>query len=594
MTSRQAGRSALVAVASVIALLGVSADASAQAFGERPLTVATTVPLLIDSVNEFPMGFGNDYLANLDMRRRIIANSWVRSVLLAGPSLTGFAARRLSADECREFRRRRAGFPCTPIPPGEGDRLEAYWGWNYLVRQSLLLGDALNRPSAPQRLAASPDGANSMLFPGIFFRFFSNHAPTYVSPTGAITLWSTYPPGDPSGDLVPRGEDSGFRVESVVLQPSIPAARGHQHILNIAPYERVSGVLLGGRAFVDVDSVSVAFDHAFPRQTVAVWVDPGSAPVRAIARCGAMPTLSAYAVNVGVSPTRPGFLDLGAFPGCGAPWVVSVVNFGSAPAAFHLRVGTHHASRERRDISVGIESATSGPAEDAFIRQVVREAAWRFYGVTGGTQLLRDITYRAPGVCDRVTICFRNRPRGGTGGCVHNSAIANPVEGNAHICWDAVNFTGAPNVSIAAAMLSHEFTHLFTGTIASNHVHDEYHRGAYCGSTLLLRRCMHSTQGGRPPTLVSYCTDATHNSVTEVFAPLVPALGSPIGVTSGGRTYIECTVITTAVDGRANAAWTHLWNVGVAPAPHPRWSADNHNFVNFANSTLVGIGRNLN
>lgn len=224
---RQAGRSALVAVASVIGLIGVSAVARAQAFGERPLLTDTTVPITIDSRTEFipsanATTFFQDYGPLLDMRRRIIANPWARSALLLGPAEPGL---QLSPDSCEEdphsatFPGR---LPCLVPPATDRDRLEVYWGWNYATPTNTRFGSELNRMGPPARLGlfAPLDGANSMLFPGLFFRFVTGPPPPWLG-TPTWTAMAATPEGPP------RGEDTGFLIDRVRLFPRVPPARGH-------------------------------------------------------------------------------------------------------------------------------------------------------------------------------------------------------------------------------------------------------------------------------------------------------------------------------------------------------------------------------
>lgn len=381
----------------------------------------------------------------------------------------------------------------------------------------------------------------------------------------------------------------------------------------------MSGVLLGGPFGTTEDSVTFRLERR-ARQTLAVWLDAPvtatgvtvSSPVRVLARCGAAPTHTSYARAAWASSVySPAFLELTA--PCADGWFVTVVSISTAPAAFHVRVGVHRAGREWSSIRVGIESATSGPAEEAFIRAVVREAAWRVYGATGGSQLVRSFEY--VGSCDNtnVHICFRNRPRGGTGGCAEGTGyfVAGGSLGSVHLCTDptpSLSLRGpayAVAVSRAANLLAHEFGHLFTGTgLVDSWLQDEYFRSEspfneICGfSRVFLNRCTHSLMAGSwSPRVVSLCVPRTHNAAVEVFFQAPPfTMPRTLAIARGGDTITECS------DGRVNtvgpahsSAWDQLRASGAIEAPHPNWTPDNFSFVPFAGSRSIdSIGRNLN
>lgn len=595
-----------IAVAA-IGLTTVTGVARGQDFGERPLTVATAVPLTIDSGEFLPSASGinpGDYAPLLDMRRRIIANSWVRSAFLSGPS---DPTRRLSPDRCVEDPNppdpttfpRTPPLPCTPTPAEDVDRVELYWGWNYDHREDVAFEDDLNRLMGRTGLTALTRVGNSLLFPGLFLRFVTGPPPPWLG--GAPTWTSMVTAGGP-----PRGEDSGFRIDRITLRPTSPPARGFRYPLTIAPYERVSGVLLGGAPWTTEDSVTFRLERR-PRQTLAVWLDPASsAPVEVYARCGAAPTHTAPGMHLFATARTPAYLEL--TPACAEGWFVTIVNVSAGATAFHLRVGAHRAGREWSNIRVGIESPTSGPAEDAFIRATLRLAAWRLYGATGGSHLVRSFSYSTPGSCTDVTICWRNRPPGsGISGCEEGRGYyyAGGSLGTLHLCLDPRN----PDYTLesAANILGHEFGHLFTGTgLIDSWLQDEYFRSEspdreICGwSDVWLSRCTHTMMTDSwSPRIVSLCVPGNHNRAVEVLWQTPPwDMPVRLAVASGPDTVTECTsgaVNRTGPHGSSgNSGWSQLWGANAVPAAHPAWTPDNFHFLPFANSSISRIGRNLN
>lgn len=608
-SSRQAGRLGRVVAVSVgaIGLATVAGVACAQEFGERPLTVATTVPLTIDSREFLPSASGlnpGDYAPLLDMRRRVIANSWVRSAVISGPHDD---TRRLSPDVCVEDPNppndtvfpRSPPLPCTPIPEHDVDRVEVYWGWSYAAREAVARSDDLNREFLRIGLSAHATGGNSLLFPGLFFRFTSGPPPPWLG--GEPTWTSMATAGGP-----PRGEDSGFRIDRITLRPSLPpGARGFRNPLTIAPYERVSGVLLGGAPWTTEDSVTVRLERR-PRQTLAVWLDPASsAPVHVYARCGAAPTHTAPGTHIFATSRTPAYITLTS--ACPEGWFVTIVNISAGPAAFHMRVGAHRAGREWSNVRVGIESPTSGPAEDAFIRATLRLAAWRLYGTTGGTQLIHSFVYTTPGSCTDVTICWRNRPPGrGISGCEAGRGYyyAGGSLGTVHLCLDPRD-PGFP-VGRAANLLGHEFGHLFTGTgLIDSWLQDEYFRSEspsneICGwSDVWLSRCTHSMMSySWDPRIVSLCVPGNHNRAVEVMWQTPPwTMPVRLAIADGPDTITECTsgaVNRTGPYGESgNSGWSQLWRANAVPAPHPAWTPDNFDFLPFVNSSVNRIGGNV-
>ncbi len=370
--------------------------------------------------------------------------------------------------------------------------------------------------------------------------------------------------------------------------------------LTLAAYERVTGVLLSSPSISEPDSLMFAIDPAVAHPTVAAWLNtPTSAPVLFYARCGAVPTLESWDIGAQASATRPAFLDLSM--GCSTQWFVIAVNVGGlrpsagAPAAFDLRIGAATAGREWSDIRVGIEYPVTTGAEEQYIRNAVREAAWRFYGATGGSHLVRSFVFDTTPGCRDVTICWRNRPV--FAGCTDGDAITagGGTLGTVHVCIDTSSAV-RPNPRGDAALLAHEFGHLFTGTSVLNWLGDEYWESSgltpICGlSGQLILRCSHSLMTvGANPRITSLCNARTHDSTVEVLRQTPDGL-SRIGMAAGDRTLAECSDgALYSGDPYGIAAWDQLNGSGAAMR-HPPWVADNFDFVLFANSSVSQVGR---
>lgn len=415
----------------------LSGKAAAQSFQARPLTTTVTVPFRIDSQDDVlrSLAFaGDDYAALLDWRVNIVANSWTRFARLRGPS----TSRRLSEDGCVETRFARADLPCTPMPNSDRDSLGYRWGTT--LAWGTLYADQLNRTVSPLplQLGSIPPYANASLQnPGTEFRFFSG--PTV--PFDTAIPWSGLTGGPP------RHEDTGFLIDRIDLIPSSPPAQGDTWEPTTGPHRRVMGVLRGGTDGAE-DKYEFWVSSAQPAN-LAIWGRNPSLGTTSIddafvgevyVRCGAKPTTTAndyYRTFYQWTQNVPAFLRLreredGSI--CTSGWYVTIVNATGLNFMFNVLVGRNYPSREWTNVRVGIEFP-AGAEEQQWIRQALREAAWRIYGASGGSQVLHSYSIDPPGSCSNVTVCWRNRPMGGAA-CKNQTGVTWPGTpiGTVHIC----------------------------------------------------------------------------------------------------------------------------------------------------------------
>ncbi len=605
--------SLLLTVLLVAGLAPYVALAQDVPWGVQPLRTVRFVPLVIDSEEFFPPRVqvtGTDYLARLDMRRRIVANSFVGNFVLSGPG----NGRSLALDQCQENRIARADLPCTPMPSVEIDRLEVFWSSDFVAPESTVTGGDLNDPLAPFRaglalpadLDHAPADTDSLQMPGAHFRFFSGLAPIYTD----TIRWSAA--RGPGGLGVPFGQGSGFTIDQIALIPQASGVAGRSDAINLAGYERVTGVLLAG-SLASPDSVAFAIDPAISHPTIAAWVNnPSSPTVLFYARCGALPAITstdpsggpagtAWDVGAFASTRQPAFLDLR--PACSTQWFVVAVNIHGSDAVFDMRVGNATPGREWSHMSVGILEPVRERAEEDWIQQATREAAWRFYGATGGSHLIRSFDFRRG--CEGVEVCWRNRSAffGGIPGCSAFNGATDPVLGSINMCWDTRDFFPADHSQFlrdtrsASVTLAHEFGHLLTTTRPFNGLGDEYFvtndRAPICGvSGVTLDRCEHSLMARTSSfRIASLCHDGpqgSHDSTVQVM--LQNASFPTLGYAAGSPTVMECgDGSVSRFGGGMTAAWDQLAGNGSA-APHPPWAADNFDFMSFAASTLPQIG----
>lgn len=325
------------------------------------------------------------------------------------------------------------------------------------------------------------------------------------------------------------------------------------------------------------------------------------------ARCGSKPTQTAYdyyRTFYWWGQNVPAFLRLRERPDgstCTGGWYVTLVNATGIDFMFSVLVGRNYPSREWTNIRVGIEFPANA-AEQAWIRQALREAAWRIFGASGGSQVLHSYTFDPPGACSNVTICWRNRPMGGAVCPPGTAQVAPGVPiGTMHMCWDTTPPGSGvwPDHTPAATLAGHEFGHLLMG------LGDEYWFsyspfGEICGlAGVGIHRCSHSIMTISDANRVhSLCTNRSHGLATEHRRQLTAgSMPFTNGVMRGPNTATECWNGTINQAGPwGSSAWAQANGSGLVPSSHPQdVSADNYSFELFSqtsfSSVLWDVGR---
>lgn len=455
------------------------------------------------------------------------------------------------------------------------------------VPENEVLHDGFNHPVTPETLVLPVDGVNSLHNPGLWFRFLSGPAALYDEK--ALGRWSDLSP-------LPTSESTGFKVGSITLLPDPDLQRSSSGPATLRAYERATIVLLPGRE--TEDSVTFRIDPSIKLPTVAAWIgETGS--VRLYFECGTAPTpMSSYLkVELGGE-----VVDLTQTE-CETGWYLTAVNMvPSLPHVLEIRVGALAGTNRIFDLVVGLEYGAT-PDEMDFVRRALREAAWRFYGVTGGSHLISTFTYLEPPNCGGAHICWRN-----TTECLQGDAVTHPSGSTpsitVDICRDLTGLSGADDPGDNERIMAHEFGHLLTGNGVLNYLGDEYWESnslaQICGeSGVYIHRCSHSIMARNPETMASLCTSFTHDAATQVQRQNAAGSYTTIGMRSDNWG-TAVTTVTECLDGTTNYAGTHgspawdvLANSGAAPFAHPKWSPDNHTFRNFANAASSVVGNNL-
>lgn len=546
-----------------------------QAFQEVLIDEPRVVDLMIDSGEmppnpDFAISDSTRwaYLPNMDYRWRLIGNSGVVAVRMWGPYLPDTS---LSRDQCIEQGTLGswAGVGCTPPPTEDRDRLELYWR-DYSDYVATAYADDINVVGKDLFLPAGAAQAGvypSLAFPGAELRFVSGPAVPY----DGLVRWDTLPGR-------PVGEGSGFLLQSIELLPDLgrPTMTGPQVI---EPHEVATGVLLGGGP----DSIAFEIPGSSNPQAVAIWMPRTEwlpIELHAYARCGAKPTWSEYDHGqLTLLNDVPLFLELEP---CAAGWQVVLANGETGhprDLAFQLAVTERFAEREWHDIKVGIEFPVDEEAgEMELIKQQLEGAAWRLFGATGGTHVIRTFTFDEPGSCRDVTVCWRNRP---AGRCEDISGFAyyrTGSLGTAHICADPRGF-GLFNEQV----LAHEFTHVFAN------VDDHYWKARVdaqvCDdSKRLLALCSHTLMSyGWTWRTNSLCTEQTHGTAAD-YSEQTSYFGYELrrSTIDGPYAITECANGTEV--NRAGPKGTPAWEQmdPRSPVPHPPWTPHNLLYGDFA------------
>jgi len=368
----------------------------------------------------------------------------------------------------------------------EGDPADAIeLGWQgALLPSSIISGVTAPRPIAASVLGSS--GSNSLMSPGALHRFRSGPAPGWANP----------------GD----SEDYGFTVSwMAVFGGAFGSASAHF----LPPYERAVILLNANDDIVDLVLPPRASNQA---STFAAWLNPPANPTAnrtgVWARCNAYPDGSNWDRRAYFSSNVPIFLELGA---CSGSWFVTLGTTEPDPVVVHVTGAAHNLNRVISGQRIGVKfNATA--SERAGILYGFQSAAWRVYGASMGTSLLKDFRFYNNSNCGKLFGCGG----GGCGVCVTTengtsnvssfdgymtlyNDVTDVLRTNNRTMIDGTTFSGGP-----AEIIAHEAGHKWLG------LPDEYQvEGScpnvgvgLCGHSLMEVMWRNNQRG--------LCTDANH------------------------------------------------------------------------------------
>lgn len=319
----------------------------------------------------------------------------------------------------------------------------------------------------------------SLMYPGMLFRVITGPS---IS--------------DSSTRLIPDAESWGFETSSINV---IGGELGTDVPPTLSPYDSVIAVLMPTD-----DTVRTLIAQTGEAVSVMLWTPPPATyftpGITLWARCGAPPTATEFDRRVEtVAPGRAMF-QMDVCPNQQSLHV-AVTNTSSVPRAVRMYVGTHRANEEL-NLTVGVQFRAT-PAEMALIRQIYTRAAWMFFGVTGGSRVVRSYRFmNGPMLCntsaavacggERCDVCVHGRT--GRASCMGETLV------NAYL-------------SSREDTITHEFGHCFLRSPGvADGLPDEYRdRVSDCrppgGS---VTECGSSVMGTWNNNEMLYCTPETH------------------------------------------------------------------------------------
>ncbi len=415
----------------------------------------------------------------------------------------------------------------TPVTSGNFDRLEA--GWADRSPSVTRNGTSLAAMQVP--LSFNGSRLRTLQSPGLKLSFKSNDAYEATGYTlGTLRVRSTSDQGTTSF---------------------------------VSLYERVTGVLVGRD-----DVVTMRVPATRDKMTVSTWTDSFALGVAVYARCNAQPSRTAFHRRRYLTPIA--FVEL---PACTGTWYISLTNIHPSDQVFHLTVGSHKADRELKNIKVGVAYSISA-TERAQVQQALEDAAWRIYGASQGTQIIRSFKWYQADACDdgwpaEEFAC---------GGSPCNICL-HPESGRSN-CSASKKMTLSRNSNRSAATIAHEMGHCQLG------LPDEYQdtTNRTCRQVNSLGLCGHSIMEGSWDNINGFCTAMNHRRHTVSCTGLNPRSfycrgnTGPYGHECGGR--------RRWIDG--TSMWDRLFNDGKVRYRHPNRTPDNHNYLNFNVTNSLG------
>jgi hypothetical protein len=494
-------------------LLLAPSIAAGQSFTPNHLTSTLTVPLAINAL-EYPRDpfgtvnptpptgwpYASRIVANLNQRYRVMANPWVRTAIV----------------DFSHF-----NMDMTPVN-GVSDHVD--FDWFYTVLPTSKTGNQGATSLAPPMAS----GADSLAFPGMIFRVVTSQDSARGSPTAEHESW-------------------GFRTTQVRLVPN--GTIGSSIVPTLSPFDDTVIVLAPSDDIV----TTAVFNTTLPI-TLAAFYSSGvfANGVRMWARCGAPPTATNFvSPNPLVAAGSGTLLELGS---CASNWFVSFTNVDPNPQVVRVIASAHFSSRDMFGGNVGISwLATAG--EVTSIQQYFREAAWRFYGLSGGTMLLRNFRY------------FNNANQCDDGWPVDQAACSGSwcrfcltyncprsytryTDGMVMLCGQ----NGAQWQN--PAIIAHEATHSIY-MWSTDHAADEYSPGF--PATFQVSDCNNTTMADTANCPNTYCASTTHRrTVWDTASSPATSIAGPTAFWPGNSDSTH-----------PDTMWDDMYNYGWVPFAYP-------------------------
>ena len=457
------------------------------------------------SVSGAPPSLNQRMVANLRHRYRIIGNPYLRaaavrfswfnmnSISVAGPSGSSF------------------------------DRVELQW---FYGTPTSLTG---NYGGSTVGLPVAASGTNSLMWPGMVFQVRT----------------SADLPGSASSATLDR-ESWGFITQQ--LEVTGTGVMGDTIMPTLGAYDSAVSVLMTPDDVVDTLIANTG--HPI---SVAAWQTPGftSPGVVLWARCGAPPDAANWLRRVTPNSDGGMFFEVDVCPS-GQTLHVAVTNEAvGLVRAVRMYVASRRVTQEWVGLKVGIGWNASA-AELTEIRASFRRAAWQFYGLTGGTQLVRSFRFiNDANQCDDGWPAEEYACEGG--GCnvclAPGSGTGNAnFTGKVTLYATASDGSGPPQWLQGSNVIVHEWGHALI-----DHDNEYTNVGGTDRAT-----CGHSWMGPFDDNQFTLCTAATHRQT---------ALNWNLSRSQQGPTHIFGS--TSYSHGDARSDWTKMWDDGRLAVAYP-------------------------
>jgi hypothetical protein len=549
----------------LFAILLIHPGRSQAQFVYAPVSGTLTVPFVMDSATTAMPGlFPSPMRAPTERVAEFVGDP----AGAASPTAIGagvpWASQRIAANAQMRYRifgnpyLRRAGitfdhFAMNIVAPADHITL----GW-LGASPATLFGNPGDFPHGnwltPVTTTVYESGGNSLMFPGMVFRVVTGPDIPHTSI-----------PGEPDR------ESWGFQSASINVWGN--GTQGDTTLPTIGLYD--SGVVILAANNDVVRMLAANTGHPI---TIAVWAPPGAyvPSVTVYGRCGMPPTATAYDRRaIFASPGRAVF-QMSPCTTNQALHLAVTNQLTGGPRAVRIYMGSNRTDRDY-NLRIGVAFNANAAQLDA-LRGKFSRAAWMFFGLTGGTIIMRSFT-----LFNNATNCSTTPSTACSGNACDACVFQNP--GATAFCHETVGRLHLYEHNNERT-IAHEMGHCFTRNGGIDGLRDEYERNR-CGAQPA--NCSHTWMGVYEDNRFQLCTDATHGrtgihsvlnrSQDRLFQGCDPLeswgyFGNPPGTTSS-----------------QDSGWT--WLNGRIPAAFPSDRTPEVLWMErFWNSTLIGAFTN--